>query len=157
MTAGVSTCTRKSSRFTCASANTDGDSLGNACDTDDDNDTVTDNVDNCPLVSNTNQFDNDGDGSGDACDADDDNDGIPDSFETANGLNPNDPSDAALDKDSDGLTNLQEFQRMTNINNPDTDGDGMNDGDEVAKGRNPLVNEVVAALLSIFNQLLLDN
>ena len=33
----------------------------------------------------------------------------PDSFETMFGFDPNDPSDAALDPDNDGLTNLQEF------------------------------------------------
>ena len=35
------------------------------------------------------------------------------------------------DEDGDGLTNLDEFQRGTNINNPDTDGDGLSDGAEV--------------------------
>jgi hypothetical protein len=33
-------------------ANNDGDVLGDACDTDDDNDTVLDATDNCPLVAN---------------------------------------------------------------------------------------------------------
>ena len=59
--------------------NTDGDSQGDACDADDDNDGVQDGSDNCPLNSNPSQrnTDNATDG-GDACDSDDDNDGVQD-------------------------------------------------------------------------------
>ncbi|QEQ98116.1 M12 family metallo-peptidase [Neptunomonas concharum] len=59
---------------------------------------------------------------------DSDNDGLDDAFETANGLNPNDPSDANGDRDNDGLTNLAEYQQGTGINNPDSDNDGAPDG-----------------------------
>src|SRR5262249_36647277 len=59
--------------------------------------------------------------------------GIPITWLTANGLDPNDPSIGAEDADRDGLTNLLEFQNGTNPNNPDTDGDGLTDGDEVNK------------------------
>ncbi|MCC7516872.1 MAG: FG-GAP repeat protein, partial [Pseudomonadales bacterium] len=45
-----------------------GDSEGDVCDTDDDNDTVADVTDNCPLVANSNQLDWDSDGNGDQCD-----------------------------------------------------------------------------------------
>ena len=38
-----------------------------------------------------------------------DGDGMPDAWETAHGLNPSDPTDAAQDPDHDGLTNLQEY------------------------------------------------
>jgi len=38
-----------------------------------------------------------------------DNDGMADTWETDNGLDPTDPSDAGLDPDGDGLTNLDEF------------------------------------------------
>ncbi|MFO0747277.1 MAG: thrombospondin type 3 repeat-containing protein [Myxococcota bacterium] len=46
----------------------DHDHAGDACDTDDDNDTVLDGVDNCPFASNTTQDNADGDTFGDACD-----------------------------------------------------------------------------------------
>ncbi|MGX9728877.1 MAG: thrombospondin type 3 repeat-containing protein [Candidatus Electronema sp. VV] len=52
--------------------NTDGDTLGDACDTDDDNDAVLDASDNCPLVANPDQKDSDGDKIGDVCDPRDD-------------------------------------------------------------------------------------
>lgn len=41
--------------------------------------------------------------------ADTDGDGLPDAYESAFGLNPLNPSDAAGDADGDGVTNLQEF------------------------------------------------
>lgn len=62
--------------------------------------------------------------------ADSDGDGIPDDWEISHGLNPQDPSDAVLDIDHDGLTNLEEYRLGTDIRNVDTDGDGINDGDE---------------------------
>jgi hypothetical protein len=40
---------------------------------------------------------------------DQDGDGIPDSVELAQGLDPFDPNDAALDKDGDGISNIEEF------------------------------------------------
>ncbi len=42
-----------------------------------------------------------------------DGDNLPDSWETAHGLNPNNPFDAALDPDNDGYTNLEEYQNGT--------------------------------------------
>ena len=36
-------------------------------------------------------------------------DGMPDLWETAHGLNPNDPADAAQDRDGDGYTNIEEY------------------------------------------------
>src|SRR5215813_10035280 len=44
---------------------------------------------------------------------DSDNDGMPDSWERRYGLNPNDPTDAAADKDHDGYTNLEEYLNNT--------------------------------------------
>jgi hypothetical protein len=39
---------------------------------------------------------------------------MPNDFETANGFSVNDGSDAGLDADGDGMTNLQEYQAGTN-------------------------------------------
>jgi len=75
---------------------------------------------------------------------DSDGDGIPDDYETANGLNPNDPFDADLDPDGDGLTNLQEFQTGTDPNVADTDGDGISDGVEVAGTNGFVTNPLLA-------------
>src|SRR5690606_25233092 len=81
---------------------------------DTDVDTVPDYEDNCPSVVNTNQANNDLDSEGDLCDPDDDNDGVSDIAENANP--PMDDflnSDGAGDVDSDGLTNLAEFNTCT--------------------------------------------
>ena len=68
---------------------------------------------------------------------DTDGDGMPDDFELAH-TNP--PSGTSLNPDEDlenggagdGLTNLQEFENGTDPNDPDTDNDTLEDGDEVA-------------------------
>lgn len=44
---------------------------------------------------------------------------------------------SALDSDNDGLRDLDEVRYRTDAKNPDTDGDGFTDGEEVAKGFNP--------------------
>ena len=72
-------------------------------------------------------------------DRDSDGDGISDAVETAVGLDPNDPTDAAEDLDGDGLTNLEEFLAGTDLQSPDTDGDGLTDREEVQDtGTDPL-------------------
>ena len=40
---------------------------------------------------------------------DSDNDGMPDEWESKNGLNPKDASDASADKNNDGYTNIEDF------------------------------------------------
>ncbi len=71
--------------------------------------------------------------------SDSDNDGMEDEWELANGLIVGE-DDSGLDRDGDGLTNLQEFLASTNPQNPDTDGDGLSDGAEVNTHlTNPLV------------------
>ncbi|MFW2386331.1 MAG: LamG-like jellyroll fold domain-containing protein [Akkermansiaceae bacterium] len=73
---------------------------------------------------------------------DQDGDGISNAFEDANGLDRSDPSDAALDPDDDGLTNLQEFLLGTAINDNDSDDDLLLDGEEVnTYGTNPLLTD----------------
>src|SRR5262249_33530563 len=62
---------------------------------------------------------------------DSDGDGIPDDAELRLGLDPHDPTDALLDADHDGLTNLQEFQAGTDIHKADSDGDGLTDAQEI--------------------------
>lgn len=85
-------------------------------------------------------------------DPDSDNDDIYDGIEISNGFNPLgegklpglenfnieeiDPN--TLDNDNDGLSNAEEVVYGTDLNNPDTDGDGYLDGIEVENGYNPL-------------------
>ena len=69
---------------------------------------------------------------------DSDGDGMTDAFEVRFGLNVGDPSDAGLDADDDGLSNLSEYQYRTNPTIADSDGDGMTDGYEVEIGTSPV-------------------
>ncbi|MEI8352092.1 MAG: LamG-like jellyroll fold domain-containing protein, partial [bacterium] len=59
---------------------------------------------------------------------DTDGDGLPDAWERAQGLNPEDSSDASADPDFDGLASRDEYVQGTDPFDPDTDGDGLVDG-----------------------------
>lgn len=60
-----------------------------------------------------------------------DRDGMEDSWERLYGLDPRNAADAAHDLDKDGLTNLEEFVLGARPDSPDSDGDGLSDGEEV--------------------------
>ncbi len=63
---------------------------------------------------------------------DTDGDGMSDKFEVDWWMfDPLDPTDGPLDWDGDGLTNAEEEANQTNPTNPDSDYDGLHDGDEV--------------------------
>lgn len=73
--------------------------------------------------------------------SDTDSGGAVDGQEIAKGLNPLDPSDDQLvDSDLDGLSNSEELATGTDPYNPDSDFDGLLDGDEIKiHATNPLV------------------
>jgi len=105
-----------------ANLDSDGDGLSNLAEyelgtnpivQDSDGDGINDNEDTDPI--NTEPDDIDGDG-------------MPNTFEIQYGLNEYDPTDAGLDSDNDGLTNLQEYLAGTDPFNPDSDGNGIDDG-----------------------------
>ncbi len=66
-----------------------------------------------------------------------DGDGMADWWEQQWGLDQLSPADASLDNDGDGLTNLQEYQNLTNPGSSDTDADGMPDNWEVQHALDP--------------------
>ena len=97
-----------------------------------DDDTISDDEDNCPNDANLDQADYDGDGQGDACDDDADGDGLDNLTEIDAGTDPLD-----RDSDEDGVEDaedgLEDSDGDGDIDalDPDSDNDGILDGTEV--------------------------
>ncbi len=116
---------------------TDGDNIGDVCDTDIDGDGIINTSDNCPLVSNSDQLNTDGDSMGDACDTDRDGDGILNTADNCplisnadqaniDGDSMGDVCDA--DMDGDGIDNTADNCPVNpNADQVDTDTDGIGD------------------------------
>ncbi len=133
-----------------------GDTQGDVCDTDDDNDTIPDQgqgtlsqctggnnascYDNCPFNENTNQADSDGDGRGDVCDNDVDGDGILDDGDNSGSTTDNVcttgestgcDDNCPLIKNADQANTFGPADDLEGDACDDTDGDGLIDKDEV--------------------------
>ena len=61
------------------------------------------------------------------------------------GLNPNNAADGLEDRDSDGLSNRDEVAAGSNLSNPDTDGDGIMDGEEARAGADGFITSPLLA------------
>lgn len=96
---------------------TDGDGLGDACDSDDDGDGIPDDEDAFPL-DHGDSVDTDGDGIGDVSDPDDDGDCFDDNIEISLGSDPKDSSSTPADFDGDCIPDVID---------PDDDNDGVAD------------------------------
>lgn len=104
---------------------------------DEDDDGISDDLDNCPTVANTDQADLDADGSGDACDPDDDNDAVDDSADNCDHIPNTDQADndadgrgdaCDLDDDNDGIADTEDNCHFeANPSQSDDDADGVGD------------------------------
>ncbi len=131
-------------------ADSDGDGVGDVCDTttptDNDGDGVSNGIDNCPAVANANQADRDGDGIGDACDTgsdtDNDGDGVNNNVDNCLNISNADQVDTdgddigdacdgdttSPDGDGDGIPDgVDNCPTVASTNQTDTDGDGIGD------------------------------
>lgn len=85
---------------------------------------------------------------------DEDEDGLPTWWEDRHGLNDDDASDAALDADSDGVVNLDEFFAGLDPLNEDSDSDTLLDGEELNTfGTNALSGDTDGDTLSDADEL----
>ena len=110
-------------------------------DADTDDDQLTDGQEVLDHGSDPTVVDTDGDGLNDGDEvnlygsspvsADTDGDQMDDFYEVDQDLDPADATDAAADRDTDGLTELEEYLGKSDPQNDDTDGDGLLDGEEV--------------------------
>lgn len=124
----------------------DCDGLDTACsveeDTDDDDDTVLDESDNCSLLANTDQLDTDTDGMGDVCDDDDDGDGVADasdpfSLDSTEWLDTDSDgtgNNADTDDDADTVLDVDDVFPIDATEWVDSDGDGTGDNSDTETG-----------------------
>ena len=110
----------------------DGDSMGDLCDSDDDNDGLPDVYENQYGLNALNAAD---------ASMDLDADGLTNIEEYNAGTLPNN-----ADTDGDGLSDSEELSLGTSPLNPDTDGDGVSDFDEMSEGGDPLYCETCTRL-----------
>ncbi|MDC3330488.1 BspA family leucine-rich repeat surface protein, partial [Flavobacteriaceae bacterium] len=96
---------------------------------DTDGDGISDKFDPEPLDGDL-TTDTDGDGIIDLLDPDDDNDGYDDLLELELGTDSKNPAEFPADQDGDLLPDIKEEELGTDPTNPDTDGDGVADGED---------------------------
>jgi gliding motility-associated-like protein len=108
------------------------------CNVDTDGDGLTDFDEVTNTGTDPNNPDTDGDGYGDGAE-------VTFGSDPLNPCDPN-PNNPVCDQDGDGLTNAEEGTAGTNPTNPDTDGDGVLDGEEVDGVDDPSTPYVVTGI-----------